>query len=150
MIRKAVVSDAEKIHYLINEYAKVGLLLPRSISNIYESIRDFLVFEEDGKILGVCALSVIWYDLAEIRSLAVDKNHTRRGIGTSLVNSALQEAKELGIPKVFTLTYQVEFFKKLGFKIIDKNLLPHKIWKDCINCVKFPNCDETAMLKVLK
>jgi len=144
-IRKALISDAEKIQYLINEYAKKGLMLPRSINSIYENIRDFWVCEENEKIVGTCALAIFWSDLAEIRSLAVAPAHTHKGIGTMLVNQAIKEAKELGITRIFTLTYQVDFFKKLGFKEIDKNSLPHKIWRDCINCVKFPNCDETAM-----
>ena len=144
-VRKARITDAERIQFLINEYAKLGLMLPRSIQSIYENIRDFWVYEERGEVLGVCALTIFWGDLAEIRSLAVDSKHTGRGIGTALVKRALEEAKEFGIPRVFTLTYQVKFFEKLGFKVIDKEKLPHKIWRDCINCVKFPNCDETAM-----
>ncbi|WP_457681342.1 N-acetyltransferase [Thermovibrio sp.] len=150
LVRKAKITDAERIQFLINEYAKLGLMLPRSIQSIYENIRDFWVYEEEGKVLGVCALTIFWSDLAEIRSLAVDPEHTRRGIGTALVKRALSEAKEFGIPRVFTLTYQVKFFEKLGFKVIDKEKLPHKIWRDCINCVKFPNCDETAMEIELK
>ena len=144
-VRKARITDAERIQFLINEYAKLGLMLPRSIQSIYENIRDFWVYEEKGEVLGVCALTIFWGDLAEIRSLAVDSKHTGRGIGTALVKRALEEAREFGIPRVFTLTYQVKFFEKLGFKVIDKERLPHKIWRDCINCVKFPNCDETAM-----
>ncbi len=144
-LRKAKMKDAERIQFLINEYAKQGLMLPRSINSIYEHIRDFWVYEENREILGTCALTIFWNDLAEVRSLAVDPGHLRRGIGTALVEKAIEEAKEFGINRVFTLTYQVEFFEKLGFKVIDKNSLPHKIWRDCINCVKFPNCDETAM-----
>ncbi|WP_457568475.1 N-acetyltransferase [Desulfurobacterium sp.] len=144
-IRKATIKDAEAIQFLINEYAKKGLMLPRSLNSIYESIRDFFVYEEAGKILGVCALTVVWDNLAEIRSLAVHPDRLKRGIGTALVKSCLKDAEILGINRIFTLTYQVEFFEKLGFKKIDKNTLPQKIWRDCINCVKFPNCDETAM-----
>jgi len=144
-VRKAKISDAERIQYLVNEYAKKGLMLPRSINSIYENIRDFWVYDEGGEVLGVCALTIFWNDLAEIRSLAVDPEYTGKGIGTALVKKALEEAKEFGIYRVFTLTYQVKFFEKLGFRVIDKNTLPHKIWRDCINCVKFPNCDETAM-----
>ncbi|ADY73447.1 GCN5-related N-acetyltransferase [Desulfurobacterium thermolithotrophum DSM 11699] len=151
ILRKARMKDAERIQFLINEYAKQGLMLPRSINSIYEHIRDFWVYEESGKILGVCALTIFWNDLAEVRSLAVDPKHLKRGIGTALVKKTLEEAKEFGIGRVFTLTYQVRFFEKLGFKVIDKNSLPHKIWRDCINCVKFPNCDETAMeIEILK
>ena len=144
-LRKAKMKDAEKIQFLINEYAKQGLMLPRSINSVYEHISDFWVYEENGEVLGTCALTVFWNDLAEVRSLAVDPGHLRRGIGTALVKKAIEEAKEFGINRVFTLTYQVKFFEKLGFRVIDKNSLPHKIWRDCINCVKFPDCDETAM-----
>ncbi len=143
--RKAVASDVEPIQFLINEYAKKGLLLPRSLNSVFEHLRDFWVCEEEKEILGVCALSIAWDNLAEIRSLAVKEGRTGQGIGSELVKRCLEEAKSLGIKKVFTLTYQIEFFKKLGFRIIDKEQLPQKIWRDCINCVKFPNCDETAM-----
>jgi len=149
-IRKAKVQDAESIQFLVNHYAKLGLMLPRSINSIYENIREFWVYEEDGTVLGVCALSVFWDNLAEVRSLAVAPGHTGKGIGTALVKRALEESLELGINRVFTLTYQVDFFRKLGFREIDKNTLPHKIWRDCINCVKFPNCDETAMEIILE
>ena len=144
-MRKATVRDAQAIHRLVSIYAEKGVLLPRSLSDIYERIRDFWLVEENGEVVGVCALSVFWSDIAEIRSLAVAPEKVNRGIGRILVKKALEEAKELGVPKVFTLTYQVDFFRKLGFKVVDKETLPHKIWRDCINCVKFPNCDETAM-----
>jgi amino-acid N-acetyltransferase len=149
-VRKATIKDAQKIQFLVNEYAKLGLMLPRSIQSIYENIRDFWVYEEGGEVLGVCALTIFWSDLAEVRSLAVAPGHTGKGIGTALVKRALEEAREFGIGRVFTLTYQVGFFEKLGFRVIDKGKLPHKIWRDCINCVKFPNCDETAMEISLK
>jgi len=145
VLRKARIRDAEEIQFLINEYAKQGLMLPKTLQNLYEDIREFWVYEEEGKIVGTCALKIFWDNLAEIRSLAVSPGHTGRGIGTALVKAALKEARELEIERVFTLTYQVEFFKKLGFKVIDKETLPQKIWRDCINCVKFPNCDETAL-----
>ncbi len=145
VLRKARIRDAEEIQFLINEYAKQGLMLPKTLQNLYEDIREFWVYEEEGKIVGTCALKIFWDNLAEIRSLAVSPGHTGRGIGTALVKAALKEARELEIEKVFTLTYQVEFFKRLGFKVIDKETLPQKIWRDCINCVKFPNCDETAL-----
>jgi amino-acid N-acetyltransferase len=145
VFRKALASDVESIQFLINEYAKRGLLLPRSLNSVFEHLRDFWVCEEDKKIVGVCALSIAWDNLAEIRSLAVKESKIGQGIGSELVKRCIEEAKELGIRKVFTLTYQVNFFKKLGFRIIEKEQLPQKIWKDCINCVKFPNCDETAM-----
>lgn len=150
MIRKAKPKDAVSIHGLINFYAKEGLLLPVSLNNLYDNIRDFWVYERNGQILGCCALHITWEDLAEIRSLAVKREAHGRGIGKKLVLRCLEEAKELELKKVFVLTYQVEFFKKLGFKEIDKTLLPHKVWTDCLNCPKFPTCDETAMIKHLE
>ena len=148
-IRKAKPKDAVAIHELINFYAKEGLLLPVSLNNLYDNIRDFWVYEQKGEILGCCALHITWEDLAEIRCLAVKREAQKRGIGKSLVLRCLEEAKEFELKRVFVLTYQVEFFKKLGFKEIDKNLLPHKVWTDCLNCPKFPTCDETAMIKTL-
>lgn len=145
--RKAKPSDAVQIHELINFYAKEGLLLPVSLNKLYDNIRDFWVCEKEGKIVGCAALHITWEDLAEIRSLAVAPEYHGKGIGKTLVNLCRREAAELNIKKVFVLTYQVEFFKKLGFREIDKSLLPHKVWTDCLNCPKFPTCDETAMIE---
>jgi amino-acid N-acetyltransferase len=121
-------------------------MLPRSLNELYESIRDFTVHEEDGNIIGVCALHVSWDGLAEVRSLAVRLDRSGKGIGSRLVRRCLEEAKELGADRVFVLTYRDAFFKNLGFLPVDKKDLPHKIWTDCLNCVKFPNCDESALL----
>ncbi len=145
-IRKARLSDSEAIHKLVNHYAKKGLMLPRSRSAIYEYIRNYSVMEEDGEVIGVGALSILWLDLAEIRTLAVKESLSGQGIGRKLVEHFLREAKELGIEKVFTLTYQTAFFEKCGFKEISKEQMPHKVWKDCLNCPKFPNCDEVLMV----
>jgi amino-acid N-acetyltransferase len=147
LIRKALPKDAIEIQQLVNYYAKEGLLLPLSLNFLYDNIRDFWIAEIKGNIVGCCALHIVWEDLAEIRSLAVKPSNKRQGIGKSLVETCLQEAKNLEIKKVFVLTYQKEFFKKLGFEVIDKSLLPHKVWNMCINCPKFPNCDEIAMIK---
>ena len=149
VLRKAKPKDAVKIHELVNEYAKEGLLLPLSLNKLYDNIRDFWVYEENGEIVGCAALHIVWEDLAEIRSLAVKREHHKKGIGKKLVLQCLEEAKEYNLKRVFVLTYQVEFFKKMGFHELDKRLLPHKVWSDCINCPKFPTCDETAMIKEL-
>jgi amino-acid N-acetyltransferase len=149
MIRKARIADVKPIQLIINEYADRGQMLPRSLNELYENLRDFSVFEDDGGIAGVCALHISWDGLAEVRSLAVRKNRTGRGIGASLVEQCLREAADLGAERVFVLTYQEDFFKKLGFLSVDKKELPHKIWTDCLNCVKFPNCDETALIITL-
>ena len=145
MIRKARISDIKTIQEIINSYAKKGDLLPRSINELYENMRDFLIYEEEGEIIGITALHITWYDLAEVRSLVVKKKGLK-GIGTSLIKECIKEAEEIGIVKVFTLTRAVGFFKKIGFKEIDKSLLPQKIWSDCIKCIKFPECDEKALI----
>ena len=144
-VRKARIRDANDIHGLINYYANKGLLLPRSLSEIYEHIRDYLVLEKNGLIHGVCALGICWEDLAEIRSLAIEKNSQRKGLGTILVEECIKEAKTLGIKKIFILTYVPNFFGRFGFRKIEKSSLPHKIWSDCLRCPKFPECDEIAM-----
>ncbi len=146
MIRKARLKDAPFIHSLIRDYAEEGILLPRSLNSIYEHIRDFWVYEEEGEILGCCALQIVWGDLAEVRSLAVKKDRKGEGIGQALISACLREAKELGISRVFSLTYAKDYFERFGFKVVDKSVLPHKVWSDCINCVKFPNCDEIAVI----
>lgn len=149
-IRKAKLSDVEAIHELVNYYAKQGLMLPRSRSSLYEFIRDYSVAEIDDEIVGVGALNILWVNLAEIRTLAIKEELLGKKIGKQLVDYLLTEAIELGIHRVFTLTYQIDFFEKCGFKEIDKDKMPQKIWKDCLNCPKFPNCDEVCMVLQLK
>lgn len=148
-IRKAKMADGPEIQKLVNYFAERDEMLPKSLVNIYENIRDFFIMEEDGKVIGCCALQVAWEDLAEIRSLAVDETVHRSGLGTQLVNACLEEARQLGITKIFALTYKPEFFLKLGFSMVEKNAFPQKIWSDCINCPKFPDCGEEAVQLVL-
>jgi amino-acid N-acetyltransferase len=151
MIRKASIKDIKAIHELLQKYGKTGDLLARPLSELYDHVRDFWVFTNDreDRVAGFCALQFCWEDLAEIRSLAVHPDHLGKKIGINLVETALSEAKSFHIKKVFTLTYQPDFFKKFGFVQIDRSELPLKIWSDCIICVKFPDCDETAMMKNL-
>lgn len=149
MIRKAGIKDAKKIQKLINYFAGKEIMLPRSLNQVYTSIRDFFVFEENGKILGCAALSSSWDDLAEIRSVAISKKMQKRGIGKELVNACLEEAKSFGFKKVFLLTYIPKYFMKFGFKQADRDKFPHRIWTECINCPKFPNCNEILMVKKL-
>lgn len=147
MIRKARMSDVKAIHQLIAEYARKGDMLPRSLGDIYENLRDYFVFEEDGgELVGSAAIHIMWEDLAEVRSLAVREGKMRRGVGTQLVESCISEAIVLGIGRVFALTYKPEFFEKLGFRVVDKAELPQKIWTDCLKCSKFPDCDEVALV----
>jgi amino-acid N-acetyltransferase len=149
IIRKATVRDAKEIHTLINQYAKKDDMLPRSLNEIYDNLRDYLLSEEDGSIIAVCAMHIVWDDLAEIRSVAVSKKYRGKDIGLKLIKKFLREAKTLGIKNVFALTYQPGYFKKMGFETIDKNDLPHKVWGDCLKCPKFPDCDEVAVIKRL-
>lgn len=146
MIRKAQIKDVKGIQKLLTHYASQGDMLSRSLSELYESLRDFYVFEEDGKLMGTAALHVVWEDLAEVRSVAVAGDAGRKGIGSQLVRACIAEAKEIGLKRIFCLTYKPDFFGKHGFRLVDKSELPHKVWGDCIKCVKFPDCDENAMI----
>ena len=141
-IRKAKVKDATEIFKILQHFALKEVLLPRSLNSIYENIRDFFVCEVDGKIVGVGSLHVYWEDLAEIKSLAVKEEYQHLGIGRNIVQECLNEAKELGIKRVFALTYVPNFFKKIGFEITDKSNFPQKVWTECIHCVKFNDCHE--------
>jgi len=149
MIRKAKIKDIKQIQELINSFARQNIMLPRSLNELYESIRDFWVAEEKGKVCACSALHVSWDDLAEIKSLAVAKKYHGKGLGRELIAACLEEAADLGAKKVFVLTYKPEYFKKFGFKRVKHANLPHKIWAECINCCKFPNCQEIALLKNL-
>ena len=144
--RKPTFGDIESIFALINDYASEGVMLARSRSVLYETIREMLVAVEGEKVIGVGALHVTWNELAEVRSMAVDRAHTRRGIGGEIVRRLLDEGRGFGVKKFFTLTYKPGFFQTLGFRTITKDELPHKIWRECIDCPKFPNCDEIAMI----
>ncbi len=150
MIRKARLKDIKAIYELLEAFAKTGELLHRPLPELYSNCREFFICELDGEIVGVCGLHVWWEDLAEIRSLAVKRDVTGKGIGKELVGACLEEARKLGVKKVFVLTYREEFFKKLGFTPIDKNVLPQKIWGECVKCVKFPTCDENALVMELE
>jgi len=145
MIRKARIGDVRTIQGLIEGSASKGEMLHRSLSEIYDNMRDFYVFQGNRSLLGTCALHICWENLAEIRSLTVLADERRKGIGSKLVEACLTEAKQLGIGKVFVLTYKPPFFQKFGFGTVDKATLPHKVWSDCLKCVKFPDCDEIAM-----
>ncbi len=147
--RKATFADVEAMHKLINDYAAQGLMLGRSRNVFYESLRDFIIAEDDGAVRGVGALHLIWDELAEVRAMAIDSTVTHQGVGREIVAQLVEEAKSLGIKSIFTLTYQPGFFAKLGFQEIPKEQLSQKVWKECINCPKFPNCDEIALIRNL-
>lgn len=147
--RKAVIADVPQIQALINHYAEQGLMLPRSLHSLYGGLREFIVVENDDRIIGVGALYIVWHDLAEIRSLAIAPDAVKNGLGSKIVQLLIQEAKSLGVPQVFTLTYQPGFFNKCGFEEIAKEDLPNKVWKDCLDCPQFPNCDEIALQRAV-
>ncbi len=149
-IRKARIDDIKAIHRLINDFAKKGEMIPRSLNDLYENIRDIVVCEEGREIKGACALHILWEDLAEIRSLSVKEASQGSGIGKKLVSRCVKEAERLGIRRIFALTYHADFFKKIGFSEIDKSELPQKIWGECLRCPKFPECDETAVILLLR
>ncbi len=144
--RKAKITDVEPIHALITNYANKGLMLARPRTLLYESLREFTIAEDRDRVVGAGSLHIIWEDLAEIRALAVAPDYAGKGIGRGLVDRFINEARELIIPRVFALTYQQKFFEKCGFKIVAKESLPQKVWKECVNCPKFPNCEEIAMI----
>ncbi|OAH53215.1 acetyltransferase [Domibacillus aminovorans] len=144
-VRKAVLADVEQVFELVNQYANEGLMLPRTYESLVLNLQAIFVAEEDGEILGIASLAILGHDLAEIRSLGVTEKAKGRGIGKMLVKRVVEETKKIGIPKLISLTYQVVFFEKCGFEIIQKTEMPQKVWTDCIHCPKFPSCDEIAM-----
>jgi amino-acid N-acetyltransferase len=150
MIRSATIHDVPAMQAIINSHAELGKMLFKSLAQLYEDIRDFAVYEDDGgRIVGCCALTIIWADLAEVRSLAVENGHMGRGIGRRLVEWSVGEARRLGIRKLMSLTYEQRFFEKLGFEVVPKESLPLKVWSDCVRCPKREGCDEIAMLRTL-
>jgi len=148
MIRKAKINDVPQIQKILAHFAKEGKLLARSLSELYTNIRDTFVSLDPatGQVTGCCSLHVIWENLAEIRSLAVLPQHQGGGIGRNLVKTCVDEARDLGIGRLFVLTYETDFFAHQGFTQVDKNIFPQKIWADCLHCPKFPDCDEVAMV----
>jgi len=145
-VEKARISDVTQMHELINYFADKDEMLPRSLSEIYENIRDYFVVRQGERIIACAALHVMWSDLAEIKSVAVAEGSQGQGLGDQLVEACLKEAKELGMPTVFCLTYKPAFFERLGFSQLDKMELPRKVWGECYRCPKFPDCDEVALI----
>jgi amino-acid N-acetyltransferase len=148
-VRSAKIIDAKAIYSLINSYAERDKMLFRSLADIYENLQTFTVAELDGRVVGCCALQIIWSDLAEIKSLAVDEENKGTGVGKMLVTATVEQASQLGLPQIFALTLNPDFFEKLGFKVIEKDSLPMKVWSDCAKCPKQQNCDEIAVIKTV-
>jgi len=145
MIRRARMTDVEAIHALVKSFGEQGLMLPLAIGDITERLRDFMVAEENGEIVGSVALHVTWGRLVEVRSLAVRRDHQGRDLGRQLVAAAHEDARALGAQEIFVLTYIPSFFEKLGYTRVDREALPHKVWQDCVKCPKFPDCGEVAL-----
>jgi amino-acid N-acetyltransferase len=146
MLRGAHINDAEQMNKLVNHFAQKDLMLAKPLSELYENIRDYYVYIENGSVVGCAALHIFWKDLAEIKSIAVEEDYQKRGIGKQLIQKCLEEGKILGINRLVVLTYIPEFFERMGFKRVDKELLPHKIWSECVKCYKFPDCDEVPLI----
>lgn len=149
-IQKATIPDVRQIYTLINYFADRGEMLHRPLSEIYENLRDFFVAKDGEQVLGCVALHLTWADLAEVKSMAVMAERQREGIGRILAEACIEEASHMGLPTIFCLTYKPDFFKAVGFEIVDMESLPRKVWGECYRCVKFPDCDETAMTRKIK
>ena len=150
IIRRARIKDVQPIYDLLKHMAAKGLLLPRSLSNLYEMIQTFWVGEtEDGRVVGVAALQIAWDNLGEVRSLAVHDEFSGQGLGRALTEAVENEARILGVERMFVLTYVVNFFEKLGYQVTPLSTLPQKIWAVCFQCVHYPDCKETALIKNL-
>ncbi len=149
MIRHATVHDVPAVGKIINDSAEYGLMLHRSASFLYEHVREFHVAQESGVVVGVCGLSIVWANLAEVYSLAVVPGCRGRGLGKQLVEACVEEARELGLRRLMTLTYETRFFESCGFEVVDRQSLPLKVWSDCVRCSKSQACDEVAMVRVL-
>jgi amino-acid N-acetyltransferase len=153
-VQPAEVGDARAIHELINGYARKGEMLPRTMAEVFENLRDFSVVREasasPGELVACGALHIMWEDLAEVRSLAVQEDRQGQGLGALLVAEHLREAKALGLATVFALTYRPAFFERQGFRQADVMTLPRKVWNECYRCPKFPTCNEIAVVLDLK
>ncbi len=149
-VERAEVTDAGAIHALVNDFARQGEMLPRTMAEIYENLRDFSVVRDGGEVVACSALHILWEDLGEIRSLAVREDRQGQGLGALLVRAQLEEARELGLSTAFALTYEPAFFERLGFRQADVMTLPRKVWSECYRCPKFPTCSEIAVVIDLK
>ncbi len=173
-VTKADIADARAIHDLVNLYAQRGDMLPRTMGEVYENLRDFFVVRapsalrqaqegpgsrpgespketgQSGGFLGCVALHIVWSDLAEVKSLAVPEDAQARGLGSLLVQACIDEARRIGLDRVFALTYRPAFFERLGFVQADVMTLPRKVWNECYRCPKFPSCNEIALVLDLK
>ena len=152
MIHRATIADVPQAARIINDAAEFGLMLPKSLAQLYENVREFQIATDDdtGEVVGVCGLSIVWANLGEVVSLAVRADQRGKGLGRRLVQACIDEARELGVRKLMTLTYERTFFEKLGFEVVNRQALPLKVWSECVRCPKNQACDEIAMIHVLQ
>jgi amino-acid N-acetyltransferase len=145
-LRRATIADVPAIQKLVNDFAARGEMLPRSLSELYENLRDYYLAEAEGEVVGCCALHITWGDLAEVKSVAVREDHRGQRLGERMVHACLDDARELGLPRLFVLTYIPDYFARFGFQVVEKADLPQKVWSECIRCPKFPDCGEVGMM----
>jgi amino-acid N-acetyltransferase len=145
-LRRATIADVPAIQKLVNDFAARGEMLPRSLSELYENLRDYYLAEAEGEVVGCCALHITWGDLAEVKSVAVREDHRGQGLGERMVHACLEDARALGLPRLFVLTYIPDYFARFGFQVVEKADLPQKVWSECIRCPKFPDCGEVGMM----
>jgi amino-acid N-acetyltransferase len=145
-LRRARTADVPTLHKLINHFASGDAMLPRSLNELYENVRDYFVMENEGEVVGCCALHVTWGDLGEVKGLAVREDHQGKGLADRLDEACLEDARQLGLPRLFVLTYIPDYFQRFGFRRVEKAELPQKVWSECIRCPKFPDCGEVSMV----
>ena len=150
LVRPAAITDVPEIHELLDWYARMGNVLPRPFNELYRHLRDFFVVEVNGRVVACAALEIFTENLGEVRSLVVAEQYLKHGYGRMLVERVMEEARAIGLRKIMALTYVPTFFHKLGFKTVNKNTLPEKVWGICVKCYKFNNCDEEAVVIDLK
>lgn len=145
--KQLTFSEVEQVHKLLNDYAKEGLMLSRSRNSIYENINDYIIAVKEDEVIGVGALHMVWDRLAEIRSLAIKAEYRKQNIGREIVDCLEAKGIKLGVETFFSLTYQPGFFEKCNYERVPNDILPQKVWKECVHCPKYPYCDEIGMLK---
>ncbi|KTD88388.1 N-acetyltransferase [Paenibacillus etheri] len=147
--RNAVIEDVEPLYLMIEEYAQLGIMLPRSRQALTRQIDQFVVAEIGGRFVGCGSLFRLGNDLVEIRSIGLNDEGKGKGVGSMILEKLVEEARNQKIPKVMALTYAVDFFLRNGFEVVEKEIFPEKVWTDCVNCKKQHACDEIAVLKML-
>jgi len=148
-VRTGGVDDVDAIHALLQPFAESHIILPRTRDDIFQHLQEFLVAIYDGELVGVTAVHIYGSNLAEVRSLVVREDMHGHGIGRLLIEGCERWAMQLGVARIFALTYVPAFFAVLGYSRVQRESLPHKVWTVCVHCAKFSDCDEIAVEKRL-